>query len=151
MPPPPRQASESKTPYRFLNSKLYTKTITTPTGKQKYIRAATKEEKEELERKHQQAKLEIGAGMDTTDSTPFGEFTQLWYNTYKRPNLRENSKENAHYDRLVRLESTAEKVRTATGLSVSGPPSRARCNMLLPRALHRPSRSCESPLHQAVF
>ncbi len=110
----------AKTPNRFLNSKLYTKTITTPTGKRKYIRAATKEEKEELERKHQQAKLEIGAGMDTTDSTPFGKFTQLWYNTYKRPNLRENSKENAHYDRLVRLESTAEKVRTATGLSVSG-------------------------------
>jgi len=42
-------------------SKLYTKTITTPTGKRKYIRAATKEE---LERKYQQAKLEIGAGVD---------------------------------------------------------------------------------------
>lgn len=75
-------------------SKLYTKTITTPTGKRKYIRAATKEE---LERKYQQAKLEIGAGVDITDSTPFGEFAQLWYNTYKRPNLRENSKEDCLY------------------------------------------------------
>lgn len=68
-------------------SKLHTKTITTPTGKRKYIRAATKEE---LERKYQQAKLEIGAGVDIADSTLFGEFAQLWYNTYKRPNLREN-------------------------------------------------------------
>lgn len=55
-------------------SKLYTKTITTPTGKRKYIRAATKEE---LERKYQQAKLEIGAGVDITDATTFGEFAQL--------------------------------------------------------------------------
>ena len=75
-------------------SKLYTKTITTPTGKRKYIRAATKEE---LERKYQQAKLEIGAGVDITDATTFGEFAQLWFNTYKRPNLRENSKENLLY------------------------------------------------------
>lgn len=75
-------------------SKLYTKTITTPTGKRKYIRAATKEE---LERKYQQAKLEIGAGVDITDATTFGEFAQLWFNTYKRPNLRENSKEDCLY------------------------------------------------------
>lgn len=75
-------------------SKLYTKTITTPTGKRKYIRATTKEE---LERKYQQAKLEIGAGVDITDATTFGEFAQLWFNTYKRPSLRENSKENLLY------------------------------------------------------
>ena len=75
-------------------SKLYTKTITTPTGKRKYIRATTKEE---LERKYQQAKLEIGAGVDITDATTFGEFAQLWFNTYKRPNLRENSKEDCLY------------------------------------------------------
>lgn len=75
-------------------SKLYTKTITTPTGKRKYIRAATKEE---LERKYQQAKLEIGAGVDITDATTFGEFAQLWFNTYKRPNLRENSKADCLY------------------------------------------------------
>ena len=75
-------------------SKLYTKTITTPTGKRKYIRATTKEE---LERTYQQAKLEIGAGVDITDATTFGEFAQLWFNTYKRPNLRENSKEDCLY------------------------------------------------------
>ncbi len=98
-------------------SKLHTKTITTPTGKRKYIRAATKEE---LERKYQQAELEIGAGVDIADSTLFGEFAQLWYNTYKRPNLRENSKENAHYNRLARLKATAEKVRTGTRLSIPG-------------------------------
>lgn len=75
-------------------AKLYTKTITMPSGKRKYIRAASKEE---LEEKYQQAKLEVGAGVDIADATTFGEFAQLWFNTYKRPNLRENSRENLLY------------------------------------------------------
>lgn len=75
-------------------SKLYTKTITTPTGRRKYIRATTKEE---LERKYQQAKLEVGRGVDVADNTTFGEFAQLWFDTYKRPKLRENSQESCLY------------------------------------------------------
>lgn len=75
-------------------AKLYTKTITLPNGKRKYLRAATKEE---LDQKYQQARLEIGAGVDITDTTMFGEFAQLWFNTYKRPYLRENSQEDCLY------------------------------------------------------
>lgn len=75
-------------------AKLYTKTITLPNGKRKYLRATTKEE---LGQKYQQARLEIGAGVDVTDTTTFGEFAQLWFNTYKRPNLRENSQEDCLY------------------------------------------------------
>ena len=75
-------------------AKLYTKTITLPNGKRKYLRSATKEE---LDQKYQQAQLEIGAGVDITDTTMFGEFAQLWFNTYKRSKLRENSRENLLY------------------------------------------------------
>ena len=75
-------------------AKLYTKTITLPNGKRKYLRSATKEE---LDQKYQQARLEIGAGVDITDTTTFGAFAQLWFNTYKRSKLRENSRENLLY------------------------------------------------------
>lgn len=100
-------------------SKLYTKTITTPAGKRKYIRAATKEE---LERKYQQAKLEMGAGVDITDSTPFGEFAQLWYNTYKRPNLRENSKENLLYilNHYIMPQLSAMRLRDIKPVHIRG-------------------------------
>lgn len=75
-------------------TKLYTKTLTLPNGKRKYIRAVSKEE---LERKYQQARLEIGAGVDVSDNTTFAEFTQMWYDTYKKPHLRENSANNLLY------------------------------------------------------
>lgn len=103
-------------------SKLYTKTITTPTGKRKYIRAATKEE---LERKYQQAKLEIGAGVDITDATTFGEFAQLWFNTYKRPNLRENSKENLLYSTTTSCLSSLLCVCATLSLCISAASCRA--------------------------
>lgn len=75
-------------------TKLYTKTLTLPNGKRKYIRAVSKEE---LERKYQQARLEIGAGVDVSDNTTFAEFAQMWYDTYKKPHLRDNSAANLLY------------------------------------------------------
>lgn len=64
---------------------LYTKTITLPNGKRKYVRAATREE---LERKFTKVKAEISAGVDVTDNSTVAQFAQLWYNLYKKPYLR---------------------------------------------------------------
>jgi integrase len=72
-------------------SKLYTKTITLPNGKRKYIRATTKEE---LERRYTQLRMEMHAGVDVSDTSTVAQFTQLWYNTYRKPGLREISQEN---------------------------------------------------------
>lgn len=67
-------------------SKLYTKTITLPNGKRKYVRAATKEE---LERKFDQLKAEIGAGVDVSDNSTVADLAQMWFDIYKKPHLRE--------------------------------------------------------------
>ena len=70
----------------MAKSKLYTATFTLPDGKRKYVRAKTKEE---LERKVTQMKMEMRAGVDISDNTTFGEFAQLWVDTYRRPHLKE--------------------------------------------------------------
>lgn len=70
-------------------NKLYTKTITLPNGKRKYVRAATKEE---LERKFNQLKAEIGAGIDVSDNSTVTELAQLWYTLYKKPYLRDGGR-----------------------------------------------------------
>lgn len=72
----------------MAKSKLYTATFTLPDGRRKYVRAKTKEE---LERKVTQLKMEMRAGVDISDNTTFGEFVQMWVDTYKRPNLTEKS------------------------------------------------------------
>lgn len=63
---------------------MYTKTITLPNGKRKYIRATTKEA---LEKKYIEAKLAIGAGVDILDSTTVAEYIEIWYSTFKEGNL----------------------------------------------------------------
>lgn len=73
-----------------MATKYLTKAITLPSGKRKYIRGKTKEE---LEQKVLEARLLLGAGIDISDATTFGEFASLWYNTYKKPNLRFKSQE----------------------------------------------------------
>lgn len=75
-------------------SKMYTGTVTMANGKRKYIRAVNKEE---FDRKMQQARLEAGQGVDLTDNTTFGEFAQMWYSTYKKPYLREDSASDLLY------------------------------------------------------
>jgi len=69
-------------------SKLYTKTFTLPDGTRKYVRAKSKAA---LEEKVASLKAQIQAGIDIGDNTTFGEFAQLWYDTYKKPHLTENS------------------------------------------------------------
>ncbi|WP_298021168.1 site-specific integrase [uncultured Dysosmobacter sp.] len=66
-----------------------TKTLSLPNGKRKYIYGKTEAEAEE---KLQEAKMLLRAGIDLGDDTTFGEYAQMWYNVYKKPKLRENSK-----------------------------------------------------------
>lgn len=67
-------------------TKLYTRTVTALNGKRKYVRASTPEE---LERKVQQLKAEIGAGVDVSSDVTVHQLAQTWYNVYKKPHLRE--------------------------------------------------------------
>lgn len=69
--------------------KLYTKTITLPNGKRKYIRSVTKED---LEKKYQIIKAEIGAGIDVSSDVTVTELSQTWYDVYKKPHLREGGR-----------------------------------------------------------
>lgn len=69
-------------------SKMYTGTVRMANGKRKYIRSTNKEE---FDKKIQQARFEAGQGIDLTDNTTFGEFAQMWYSTYKKPYIREDS------------------------------------------------------------
>lgn len=67
----------------------YTKTITLPNGKRKYIRASTKEE---LARKYAQVKADMGAGVDVSSDTTVAELAQMWYDLYKKPSLKEGGR-----------------------------------------------------------
>ncbi len=74
--------------------KYLTATISLPNGKRKYIRAKTQED---LDAKVTRARAELNAGIKIDDQTTFGEFAQTWFDTYKRPILRENSQETLLY------------------------------------------------------
>ena len=64
--------------------------VTLPDGSRKYIYAKNKEE---LDKKLLQARIELGMGIDLSNNDTFGEFAQMWYTTYKAPRLRSKSKE----------------------------------------------------------
>jgi len=66
--------------------KVYTKTITLPNGKRKYIRSA---DPKELDRKYNELKAEIGAGVDVSSDVTVQQLAQTWYNVYKKPHLKE--------------------------------------------------------------
>ena len=65
-----------------------TKSLTLPNGKRKYIYGKTQAEVEE---KFLEAKLLLRAGIDLDDGTTVGEFAQMWYNVYKKPDLKMKS------------------------------------------------------------
>lgn len=67
--------------------KTYATHITTADGQRVYVKAGSKAE---LEKKVIQKKMEMGAGVNIADRTPFREFAYLWLRTYKS-GLRENS------------------------------------------------------------
>lgn len=77
-----------------MSKKMYTGTVRMVNGKRKYIRSTNKEE---FDKKMQQARLEAGQGIDLTDNSTFGEFAQLWYDTYKKPYLRDSSAYDQKY------------------------------------------------------
>lgn len=66
-------------------AKYLRKTLNLPNGTRKDIYAKTPEE---LEEKVLEARLLLRAGIDISQNTTFGDFAQLWYTTYKKPNLR---------------------------------------------------------------
>lgn len=57
------------------------KTFTLPDGTRKYLYGKTKKEVEE---KYQMAMLQLRAGVDLKNHDTFGEFAQMWFNTFKR-------------------------------------------------------------------
>lgn len=61
-----------------------TKTIMLPDGSRKYIYAKTQKE---LDQKVLEAQLQLRAGVDLRNHDTFGEYAQLWWNTYKKPNI----------------------------------------------------------------
>lgn len=66
-----------------------TLTLTLPDGTRKYFYGKTKEEAQE---KLDSARMLLRAGIDIQGSTTFGEYAQMWYNVYKKPDLREMSR-----------------------------------------------------------
>jgi integrase len=65
-----------------------TRSFTLPDGNRKYVYGKTKQEAEE---KLLQAKMQMAAGVDLTRHDTFGEFAQLWFNTFKRGKVKPQS------------------------------------------------------------
>ena len=75
------------------SKKLYTRTLTLPDGTRKYFRATTQEA---VEKKLMEAKYRLGLGIKLNDTTTFGEFAEMWYNIYRKPQLKSpNSRADA--------------------------------------------------------
>lgn len=62
----------------------------------------------------------LRAGIDLNDDTTFGEYTQMWYNVYKKPNLKEISKASIANALNVHLFSclSALRLQEITPMSV---------------------------------
>lgn len=73
----------AKKKYNYL-----TKALQLPDGTRKYIRAKTQAE---LDEKVLKAQILVNSGVDICSEETFGHFAQMWYDLYKKPNLRENS------------------------------------------------------------
>lgn len=73
----------TKKKYNYL-----TKALQLPDGTRKYIRAKTQAE---LDEKVLKAQILVNSGVDICSEETFGHFAQMWYDLYKKPNLRENS------------------------------------------------------------
>lgn len=87
----------------MATQKLYTKTLTLPNGKRKYIRAKTMEE---LEQKYAVLRAEIGAGVNVSDNSTVAELAQMWYTVYKKPYLKkggQNATKNAVNNHILPL------------------------------------------------
>lgn len=79
-------------------SKQVTVTLTMPNGKRKYFRGATKKE---AERKREEARRAMEAGIDISDRTTVEQFANMWLTEYKQGRIREVS--------YITLESIVRK------------------------------------------
>ena len=101
----------------MATQKLYTKTLTLPNGKRKYIRAKTMEE---LEQKYAVLRAEIGAGVNVSDNSTVAELAQMWYSVYKRPYLKkggQNATKNAVNNHILPVIG-AMKVRDVRPVNI---------------------------------
>lgn len=70
------------------STKYLTKAIRCPDGSRKYIRGRTREE---LERKVQEAQVQMGMGISINDRTTVSEFAEMWVSVYRAPALKPQS------------------------------------------------------------
>lgn len=84
-----KKKPQSKKDYQY-----FTKAVQMPDGKRKYFRARTQEE---LDEKVLKAQILIRSGVDICSEETFGHFSQMWYDLYKKPYLRENSLNSIKY------------------------------------------------------
>jgi len=82
-------AIKAKKKYKYL-----TKAIQMPDGTRKFFRAKTQEE---LDEKVLKAQILVNAGVDICSEETFAHFSQMWYDLYKKPYLRENSLNSIKY------------------------------------------------------
>lgn len=84
-----KNAQKKKKTYKYL-----TKAIQLPDGTRKYFRARTQEE---LDEKVLKAQILVKSGVDICSEETFAHFSQMWYDLYKKPYLRENSLYSIRY------------------------------------------------------
>lgn len=75
--------NETKKEYKYC-----TKVLALPNGRRKYVRAKTEEE---LEQKLKKLEELAAADVRIDSNETFGQFTQQWFDYYKKPYLREKS------------------------------------------------------------
>ena len=84
-----KKTAKAKKTYQYL-----TKAIQLPDGTRKYFRAKTQEE---LDEKVLKAQILVKSGVDICSEETFAHFTQMWYDLYKKPYLREKSQDAIKY------------------------------------------------------
>lgn len=84
-----KKTQKAKKTYQYL-----TKAIQLPDGTRKYFRARTQEE---LDEKVLKAQILVKSGVDICSEETFAHFSQMWYDLYKKPYLRENSLNSIKY------------------------------------------------------
>ena len=82
-------SKKTKKTYKYL-----TKAIQLPDGSRKFFRARTQEE---LDEKVLKAQILVNAGVNICSEETFAHFSQMWYDLYKKPYLRENSLNSIKY------------------------------------------------------
>jgi len=84
-----KKVQKAKKTYKYL-----TKAIQLPDGTRKYFRARTQAE---LDEKVLKAQILVKSGVDICSEETFAHFSQMWYDLYKKPHLRENSLYSIRY------------------------------------------------------